>query len=415
MRGLSASWVLIGDATAEPIRDGAVVVDADDCIVAVGPVAQLREAHPDAEWEAHAAVLMPGLVNGHAHLELSALRGAAPGGRGFGPWVAGMLEARGRMSPELDMEAIDGAVSELLRCGTVAVGEVTNSLSAVDSLSTAPIIGRVFHEVYGMGREAGEVMRQMAADQRHEIASWPPNLSYAPAPHTLYTMHPEVACAVVEDAQQLGTLTSLHLCEHAAERAFLADGGGPFASFLSARDADPHDWEPPGLDPIAYAGELGLLRPGVIAVHLADARPAELAGVAKSGVAVVLCPRSNLHIELKLPPLTAILEAGLRPGLGTDSLASNASLDVLAEARALQARFHTVSPRTLLAMATAYGADALGLGHLVGRLAPGLTPGVLAFEHGAELPDDPEGFVLSATGASRRLLTRPAGRLEEKS
>lgn len=415
MRGLSASWVITGVDGAEPIRDGAVVLDAEQCILAVGPARELRAEYQDADWKDHAAVLTPGLVNAHTHLELSAMRGKVPGGAGFGPWVSAMIGARAKLLPEQDFEAIDAGVGELLRHGTAAVGEVTNSLAAVEALSTAPMLGRVFHEVYGLGREAGEVMREVAGQQRAEITSWPQNLSYAPAPHTLFTMHPATAQAVVNDARQAGQVTSLHLCEHAAERAFLADGGGPFAAFLKERKADPVEWEPPGLDPVSYAIKLGLLGPDTIVVHLTDARPEEIVKVAESGSAVVLCPRSNLHIEVRLPPLTAILKAGIKPGLGTDSLASNASLDVLAEARALHQRFPTVAPGKLLSMATSYGADALGVGHLVGRLAPGLSPGVLAFEHDGQPPEDPERFILSAADPGRRMLVRPAVRMEEKS
>jgi aminodeoxyfutalosine deaminase len=142
-------------------------------------------------------------------------------------------------------------------------------------------------------------------------------------------------------------------------------------------------------------------------VHLTDARPEELARVAAAGSPVVLCPRSNLHIELKLPPLLDILAAGIRPGLGTDSLASNASLDPLAEARALSQRFPSVPPATLLAMATGWGADALGFSKLLGRLEPGLFPGLLAFAHGAEPPSDPERFVLAHPHPARQVVSRP--------
>jgi len=72
---------------------------------------------------------------------------------------------------------------------------------------------------------------------------------------------------------------------------------------------------------------------------MTDAREDELRRAAEAGASVVLCPRSNLYIEGKLPPLLAVRSAGLAPALGTDSLASNASLDVLAEARALHDRF----------------------------------------------------------------------------
>jgi aminodeoxyfutalosine deaminase len=141
---------------------------------------------------------------------------------------------------------------------------------------------------------------------------------------------------------------------------------------------------------------------------LTDARASELACVAASGSAVVFCPRSNLHIELKLPPLLDALRVGLRPGLGTDSLASCPSLDPLAEARALHQRFSSVAPRTLLAMATGFGAEALGYGRLLGSLRAGLYPGVLAFEHGASAPADPERYVLQNDKAVRHVLSRPA-------
>ena len=81
--------------------------------------------------------------------------------------------------------------------------------------------------------------------------------------------------------------------------------------------------------------------------------------VAESGAPVVLCPRSNLHIEGRPPPLDAILAAGISPALGTDSLASNASLDVLAEARLFAERFSEVPARALFDMATVNGARAL--------------------------------------------------------
>ena len=97
--------------------------------------------------------------------------------------------------------------------------------------------------------------------------------------------------------------------------------------------------------PVELADRLGALGPHVLAVHLTDAHPEELARVAERGAPVVLCPRSNLYIELRSPPLLAMRAAGIAPALGTDSLASNASLDVLAEARALADRFPTVPAR----------------------------------------------------------------------
>lgn len=406
-RGIAASFLCHGDGETPPLRDGAVVLDGEDRIAALGERATLERKYASVAFERHDAVVMPGLVNAHTHLELSALRGQVPGGRGFVPWVDALVTARARVQPEIDAEAIDAAVSELLAFGVVAVGEVTNHFAAVDSLGAAPLLGRVFHEVFGVRRDTGAAMLAMARQERAARASWPRNLAYALAPHTPYTLHPDVIRDILAEVRRSGGRTSLHLAEHAAERAFLMTGQGPFSEWLRVRAATPVDWSPPGTNSIAHSEALGALAPDVIAVHLTDARPEELARVANAQSPVVLCPRSNLYIELKLPPLLDMLRAGIRPGLGTDSLASNASLDPLAEARALHQRFPTVAPRVLLAMATGFGADALGFSALVGRLRVGSAPGLIAFAHGPNIPIDPERFVLQNDKVARTVLSRP--------
>jgi cytosine/adenosine deaminase-related metal-dependent hydrolase len=410
MRGISGSWLLTGDAETPPLAAGGLVLDDAERVLAVGPAAELAARFPGLVFERVPAVLTPGLVNAHTHLELSALRGQVPGGRGFVPWVDALVRVRAQHPPELDTEAIESGISELLSAGVVALGEVCNRLETADLLVSLPIVACLFHEVFGMRKDTGEVMLAQARAERAErhTRAWPPHLRYALAPHTPYTLHPELLQSIVAEACERGTRTSLHLAEHAAERAFLETGQGAFADWVRARGTSELDWQPPGCDAIRYAERLHLLGRNLIAVHLADARPDELALIAAHGCSVVLCPRSNLHIELKLPPLLDILRAGIRPGLGTDSLASNISLDPLAEARALSQRFPSVAPMVLIAMTTAWGADALGLGAQLGRLSPGLYPGVLGFVHGAEAPSDPARFVVSQEKAERRVLSRPA-------
>jgi cytosine/adenosine deaminase-related metal-dependent hydrolase len=354
-------------------------------------------------------VVLPGLVNAHTHLELSAMRGHVPGGAGFVPWVEHLIGARVSVRPELDAEGIDAAVGELVSCGTVAVGEVTNSLAAVRPLARHGLVGCVFHEVFGVEREPLEKrVRELPHWFEENATPWPSaDLAYAPSPHTLYTTHPAVARRLVEEAAEKGLRVSVHLAEHAAERRYLESGDGPILAWYEARLRLPKaslTW--PGKSPIAFAEELGVLAPHVVCVHLTDARPEELAKVAERGVPVVLCPRSNLYIETRLPPLLAVLAAGIAPALGTDSLASSPSLDVLAEARALADRFPTVPARELLRMATWNGARALGRDD-VGRVARGARPGLLLVE--GDVGDDACAFVLRHLRAPRRWLVRRGG------
>jgi cytosine/adenosine deaminase-related metal-dependent hydrolase len=399
-QGYAGSWLVSGLPGEAPIRDGAVVFEGAK-VLAVGTRAALEAD----TWTETRAILMPGLVNAHVHLELSKLRGETRSGGGFGPWVASMMARRDVLQPELDEEAIDAGISELLRAGTAAIGEVSNTLASVPLLRGAPLLGRVYHEVFGGTREAAERMLALAKAKRAALRDWPRNLSYALAPHTVYTLHAELLQALSAGR------TSLHLSEHAAERTFLLDGSGPFADFLAQRGI-PKSFVAPGLSPIDYALQLGLPHPGLLAVHLCATTREELERLAATGVDAVLCPRSNLFIELKLPPLFDILEAGLKPGLGTDSLASNTTLDVLAEAAALSDRFAQVDKGLLISMATWYGAEALGLSHQVGALKPGLTPGLLAFDL-AQPTEEPLRYLLRAPPPARRVLVRPTDVLEE--
>jgi cytosine/adenosine deaminase-related metal-dependent hydrolase len=404
MRAVHAEAIVTGDA--ETIRDAAVIVDDTGTVVDVGPAASVLPRHGGVATERIHGVVLPGLVNAHTHLELSALRGRAPGGAGFVPWVEQLIGVRAELRPEEDGEAIGKAVAELDAYGTVAVGEVTNSLAAVRRLARRGFVGSVFHEVFGVERAAAEGRASGLARLVEEtVGAWPtPELAYAPTAHTLYTTHPDVVRKLLREARDHAVRASLHLAEHPAERRFLEHGDGPVTDWYESRlklRRDLLEW--PGLSPVAFADKLGALGPHVLAVHLTDARPEELDLVAARGSPVVLCPRSNLFIETRLPPLLAIRAAGISPALGTDSLASNASLDVLAEARALADRFSTVPPGALLRMATWGGARALGRTD-VGRVASGARPGLFAID--GDPGDAPDAFVLRQVRAPRRWIVR---------
>jgi cytosine/adenosine deaminase-related metal-dependent hydrolase len=403
LRIVHADAVIPGDG--DPVADGAVVVDGS-AIVDVGPAAEVIPRHAGAAVERVRGALMPGLVNAHTHIELSALRGQVPGGAGFVPWVEHLLGARAEVQPEHDAAAIERAVEELHAFGTVAVGEVSNSLVAVRPLVRRGIGGVVFHEVFGLERDALERrVAEMPRVVEQSVGDWPgADLAYAPSPHTLYTTHADVVRRLVSDARERGVLASVHLSEHAAERSFLERGAGPIVDFYARRlNLTPERIRWPGKSPVAFADELGAIGPHVLCVHLTDARNEELELVARRGAPTVFCPRSNLYIETRLPPLIAARAAGLLPALGTDSLASNASLDVLAEARALADRFSSVPAKELVRMATWQGAQALRRPDL-GRITRGASPGLVAIE--GDPGSDASAFVLKNVRAPRRWIVR---------
>jgi cytosine/adenosine deaminase-related metal-dependent hydrolase len=399
MRLLHVDHVLPGDAPA--IADAVLAVEEDGTIADVGRAGEVLPRHAGAPIERTHGVAFPGLVNAHTHVELSSLRGKVPGGRGFVPWVESLIAARSEADDEDEEAGISAACDELAASGTVAVGEVTNTLRSVAPLARRGIGGCVFHEVFGHQRATVLARVQgLRAELEERVPSWPRDLTYAPAPHTLYTTHPDAVRALLEGARRHGTRTSLHFAEHAPERRAIEEGDGPVPEWLFARAKQRPEW--PRMPLLAYAESLGAVEPSVLLVHLTEARPDELARIAEHGAPVVLCPRSNLFIGVKLPPLLAVLDAGIAPALGTDSLASNTSLDVLAEARALADRFPQVPALELVRMATTNGAKALGRDDL-GRIAKGTRPGVIAIEG---TTDDPARFVIANVKAPRKHLAR---------
>ena len=133
----------------------------------------------------------------------------------------------------------------------------------------------------------------------------------------------------------------------------------------------PSSWRAPGKTPVRYAASLGLLGPGTLAVHCVHCDAADIETLAGSGAAICLCPRSNAAINVGEAPVTSFAEKGILLCLGTDSLASNADLDVWREAEFFLKK-NLLPAKALLRMATVNGASVLGLGDRVGRLEKGM-------------------------------------------
>ncbi len=373
IRALHADGLVPGDAPS--FRDGALILGDAGEVLDVGRADAVLPRHAGAQVERIDGVLFPGLVNAHTHLELSGLHTRVPARpeQGFAGWAARMLDQRAKLDQATSEHAVERAVAGLVQLATVAVGDVGNGLSSVAALGRHGLVGSVFHEVFGLARDAALARVAELADSASAHA-FAPGLTWAPAPHALHTLHPDAVRAVLARARQLGARTSLHLAEHDAEREALERGTGPMLEFFAARGALASAFPWPGVGPIAYAAELGALACDVLLVHLTCVRPEELERIADAGAPVALCPRSNLWIEGRLPPLEAMLAAGLEPALGTDSLASSDSLDVLDEAATLVGH-GLASADTVLRMATWNGARALALPS-VGRFARGARPGV---------------------------------------
>ncbi|HEY5089533.1 MAG TPA: hypothetical protein VIK30_06170, partial [Polyangia bacterium] len=147
MKIVSARWVV--PVERPPIADGAVALEDDGTVRMVGTRAALRAELPAATEERAEGVLVPGLINAHCHLELSALAEAVPGGDGLCPWAVALMKAAAQVPRERRRAAARQAAGAAARLGTAAIGDVGNTLDAASAIGAAKLSGVLFHELVG--------------------------------------------------------------------------------------------------------------------------------------------------------------------------------------------------------------------------------------------------------------------------
>jgi aminodeoxyfutalosine deaminase len=376
MRIVSARSVVPIDRP--PIAEGAVALDDDGTVRLVGPRAAVRAEFSAAAEERAEGVLVPGLVNAHCHLELSALADTVPGGGGFINWAQRFFKTVGETPRERRRVAAREAATAAVRLGTAAIGDVGNTLDAAPALGEARLPGVLFHELLG-SREAktGDALADAARERAEAAASWPADLGYVRAPHAPYSVGPDLMRRIFATAAAEKRATSIHVAEDEEELKLLRDGTGAWPAMLEAMGIVAAS-RAPGKAPVEYLASLGAFDRGAppLLVHMVHAGADDRRLASGAGATVVLCPRSNLHIGGQLADVPALLADGVAIALGTDSLASTPDLSLWGEIATLACHFPSVPAARWLDAATRGGAQAIGLpAH--GALAPGKRPGVL--------------------------------------
>lgn len=389
-----APWVV--PLAGAPVADGAVAVEGSR-IAAVGPAPEVLASRPDARVEElPGCILAPGLVNAHTHLEYEGYGGFGDG-LAFGPWLRDHI-ARKRRLVDGDARALAllGARA-CLACGVTTVADASFAGEAVAAASEAGLRAVVALEAFGgSGADPVAVADDLDARLAARATEAGDLVELAVSPHAPYTVAPDAFAEIVTRARARGLRVITHLAESRAEIDALRDGSGPLAGHA---DGIPPSVRPFGRHPVAELAARGLLGPETLAVHVVQVGPDEIALLAEAGCAVAHCPRSNALLGCGTAPLAELRAAGLRVGVGTDSPASALSFDLFEELRAVlaAARARAGDPGALgapelLRLATIGGAEALGLGHLVGTLEPGKEADLVAVELGQSAfwpTDDP--------------------------
>ncbi|MCS6816880.1 MAG: amidohydrolase family protein [Blastocatellia bacterium] len=413
-----ADWVV--PIARPPFRRGGIAVEGER-IVAVGSEAELRARFPEAAVRDFGeAALLPGLVNVHAHLELTVFRGMLED-LSFVRWLAALTRLREGLSVEEVRESARAGVLEAIRSGQTTIVDVGATGVGFEALCESGARGLFFQEVFGLRPEdAEEGMRGLSERlqqmRAHSCASERVRLGISP--HAPYTVSAPLFRRAVEYARANSLPLCIHIAESRAEVEFVRYGRGEFAQIYERRGLS---WRAPGISPIQYLHDLGVLAARPLLVHGVYVDGDDIALIAQSGAAIAHCPKSNAKLGHGVAPLPEWLRAGIAVGLGTDSVASNNACDLLEEARfgLLMQRANRASPTLLSAEAmlrllTLGGARALSLESRIGSLEPGKEADFIAVDlSGAHVQpvDDPvAAIVFSARGSDVRF-TAVGGRV----
>jgi 5-methylthioadenosine/S-adenosylhomocysteine deaminase len=373
-----ARWVL--PITQPPIENG-TVVENDGLISYVGP----RSAAPAGpDYDLGEAILLPGLVNTHTHLELTAMRGFLEDCR-FTVWIDKLRRSRNDvMNQESLLDSARLGIVEGLEAGITTYADTCSSGVAMHAMREAGVRGIMYQEVFGPDPAHAETAMQELEERIDALRLEQTDLvSLGVSPHAPYTVSDPLYDAAAQFANSRQLPLAMHIAESQAEVDLVTHGSGDFAEGWKRRGIQP---SPRARSPIALLEARGALDRGPLLIHCVRVDESDMEIMARRRCSVAHCPASNAKFGHGIAPLLPLLAAGMRVGLGSDSVASNNRMDILDEAR-LSVLIHRAATRRhdafgahdALELATIGGARALGIDARVGSLEIGKDADLAAF------------------------------------
>lgn len=416
----TAHWLL--PITSLPLADGAVAVNADQ-ILAVGSLPELRAQFPEASLQDFGeAAILPGLVNVHSHLELTAFRGRLEEPH-FQRWIANLIQLKSeRLSSDDLLASARLGCLEAIRAGVTTLGDTADATATVEALIESGLRGVVFQECFGPRVEQADASVQAIERKLYDLhehvfdVGAQERVRLGVSPHAPYSVSDRLFAQVAELSFEMALDLAIHTAESQDEVKLLRDGTGAFAESLTRRGIE---FTAPGCSTIQYFQQLGVLDAAPLLIHCVTLNDEDIALLKDSGSRVAHCPKSNAKFGHGIAPLTTMLWEGIEVGLGTDSVASNNACDLIEEARfcALLHRANQrdpilFAPDAMLKMITLDGARALSLDHRIGSLEAGKQADLIAIDlsRAHNTPHyDPTAAIIFSCSASDVIFTMVAG------
>ena len=340
-----ARWVL--PVSSPPVENACLVVDENKVVAVISRKeydSLPEKVRVSRSRDLGEAIILPGLINLHTHLDYSALKhldNYAP----FFQWIPQLIKNSWQWdSGKWFQSALTGAY-EILESGTSTVADASYSGAAARAVAASGLRGIVGLELFGLiEEEADKIFSEWLKKYERFLAESEPEVKKAIsdgrlkitiAPHTPYTVCPALIRKALDWSKERHLPMFIHLAESVSEKRWLADEDKDLDKFLitfSKGSAD-FPWRKQGLSPVRHMEKYNLLDSHVVAAHLVQINESDIEALASHQVSAVHCPRSNSRLRNGVAPLPGLIKSGVRLGFGTDSAASVDDLNVLTEAQ----------------------------------------------------------------------------------
>ncbi|HEY3375005.1 MAG TPA: amidohydrolase family protein [Candidatus Aquicultor sp.] len=418
---LTAKWVL--PISRAPIEDGAILVEGS-IIKDVGTLGKLKKKYPKEELlDFGKSIILPGFIDLHTHLEYSVFRGACDD-LGYADWKIQLsLRARRMSKDDWGHSAYLGAL-ESIQSGITTIADITKSGSSLKAAKDAGLRGIIYYEITGMDpTKVPEIMSQTERD----IAAWQEltagtKLTVGFAPHSPYTVSPPLYRASVAWARNQGLQLCTHLAGSKAEYDFVKYGSGQLANeYWDLAGWSDILWQPTGVSPVKYLEDWGVFEGGnMMAVHCVQVDEYDIDVLKRYDISIAHCPRCSAKLGMGIAPLSTFLSRGLRVGIGTDSPASNNTMDVFDEMRIglllQRGNAHSAgfTAEDFIYMATLGSAKAINRDSEIGSLDAGKQADITVVDmsHSHQIPTrDPYSALMYTANQENVALTMVAGKI----